>query len=67
VFNQHRPSRSSSEKHGTGPGPVNLYVAVRAITVLGVEVVLRARRFNCADVMSQAMTRQTELRHAAGY
>ena len=46
--------------------PVNLHVTIRAIGVLRVQVMLRAGRLNCADVMRNAVTGQTKLRHAAG-
>ena len=46
--------------------PVNLDVTVCAIAVLRVQVVLRAGRLYCADVVGNAVTCQTKLWHSAG-
>ena len=46
--------------------PVNLDVTIGAIGVLRVQVMLRAGRLNCADVVGNAVARQTKLRHPAG-
>ena len=45
---------------------MNLDVTIGAISVLRVQVMLRAGRLNCANVMGKAVTRQTKLRYAAG-
>ena len=45
---------------------MNLHVTVSAIGVLRVQVVLRTRRLNGADIMGQAVTRQAKLRNPAG-
>ena len=46
---------------------MDLDVTVGAISVLRVQVMLRTGRLNCADVVGNAVTCQTKLRHAAGY
>ena len=40
---------------------VNLHVTSRAVSVLSVQIVLRACRLNCSDVMRHAVASQTKL------
>ena len=45
---------------------MDLHVTIRAIGVLRVQVMLRASRFNRADIVRVAVTCQAKLCHAAG-
>ena len=55
----------SAEKDRARAGAVNLDVTVRAVRVLRVQVVLWTSGLVRADAVRRAVTRQTELGHAA--
>ena len=65
VLTPHPVKQSLSEKHRTRSRPVDLDVTIRAVRVLRVQVVLRTSRLIRADIVSHAVTGQTELRDAA--
>jgi hypothetical protein len=46
---------------------VDLYVAISAISILGVQIMLWTRRLFGADAVRRAMTRQAQLCYPARY
>ena len=65
LLRAHGPILSSAEKDRARARPVDLYVAIRAIRVLRVQVVLRAGGLIRADTVRDAVAGQTELSDAA--
>lgn len=56
---------SLTEKHRTRSRPVDLDMTIRAVRVLGIQVVLRTCGLLGANTVSRAVTGQTKLRDAA--